>query len=133
MGWGRTHWRCGPLASRLEDSSRLAFKGICPPRRLKTCGYQNQKRNCKSNRLVKFHFLLREVFMCIQEYNFALILTGVHELTTEMEDALFEAGCDDSTLILQQGSISMEFSRTAASLNDAILSAIRDVGKANVG
>ncbi len=70
---------------------------------------------------------------CEREYDFALILTGVHELTTEVENALFEAGCDDATLSVQYGFIYMEFSRTANSLKDAILSAIRDVRKAGVG
>ena len=70
---------------------------------------------------------------CEREHDFALILTGVHELTSEVENALFETGCDDATLSVQYGCISMEFSRTAASLKDAILSAIRDVRKAKIG
>ena len=70
---------------------------------------------------------------CVQEHDFALILTGVHELTSEVEDALFEAGCDDATLSVQYGYIYIEFSRSAATLKDAILSAIRDVRKANIG
>ena len=32
-----------------------------------------------------------------REYDFALILTGVPELTTDVEDGLFQAGCDDAT------------------------------------
>jgi hypothetical protein len=70
---------------------------------------------------------------CDQEYDFALILTGAHELTTEVENALFEAGCDDATLSVQYGFIYMVFSRTAASLKVAILSAIGDVRKAGIG
>lgn len=70
---------------------------------------------------------------CEREYDFALILTGVHELTTEVENALFEAGCNDATLSVQYGFIYMEFSRTADSLKDAILSAIQDVRKAGIG
>ncbi|WP_020473152.1 hypothetical protein [Zavarzinella formosa] len=68
-----------------------------------------------------------------REHDFALILTGVHELTSEIENALFEAGCDDATLSLQYGLIYMEFSRSAPSLKDAILSAIRDVRQAGIG
>ena len=68
-----------------------------------------------------------------REYDFALILTGVPELTTVVEDGLFQAGCGDATLSMQYGSLYLEFSRTAASLKDAILSAIRDVRKAGVG
>jgi len=68
-----------------------------------------------------------------REYDFALILTGVYELTREVEDALFEAGCDDATLSVQYGFVYMQFSRAAPSLKDAILSAIRDVRKAKIG
>jgi hypothetical protein len=68
-----------------------------------------------------------------REYDFALILTGVPELNSSVEDALFEAGCEDATLSIQYGYLYLEFSRIAASLKDAILSAIRDVRKANIG
>jgi hypothetical protein len=71
--------------------------------------------------------------VCEREFDFALILVGVNELTREVEDALFEAGCDDATLSIQYGLLYMEFSRAAPSLKDAILSAIRDVRKANIG
>jgi hypothetical protein len=70
---------------------------------------------------------------CEREYDFALILSGVRELTSEIEDALFEAGCSDATLSVQYGFVYMEFSRTAPSLKDAILSAIGDVRKAKIG
>lgn len=71
--------------------------------------------------------------VCEREHDFALILTGVGELTTEVEDALFAAGCDDATLSMKNGLMYLEFSRKAPSLKDAILSAIRDVRKANIG
>lgn len=71
--------------------------------------------------------------ICEREHDFALILSGVYELTTEVENALFEAGCDDATLSIQYGFLYMEFSRTARSLKDAILSAIQDVRKAGIG
>jgi hypothetical protein len=67
------------------------------------------------------------------EYDFDLILTGVAELDQEQEDALFEAGCDDATIGVQSGRVSLSFSRVAPSLREAILSAIRDVRKANIG
>jgi hypothetical protein len=67
-----------------------------------------------------------------REYDFALIVGGVPSLTTEVEDALFNAGCDDTTLSIQYGLLYVEFSRTAKSLKHAILSAIHDVQKAGV-
>ncbi|MCL2640127.1 MAG: hypothetical protein FWD53_04720 [Phycisphaerales bacterium] len=68
-----------------------------------------------------------------QEYDFALIIGGVKELTDEITDALFEAGCDDATASIQYGQLYLEFSRAATSLEKAILSAIRDVRKADIG
>lgn len=40
---------------------------------------------------------------CETEYDFALIVSGVVELTPAIEDALFEAGCDDATVSKQYG------------------------------
>ena len=70
---------------------------------------------------------------CEREYDFALIVGGVPELTEEVEDALYEAGCDDATVSMQYGLLYIEFSRSAASLQDAILSAINQVHHAGVG
>lgn len=70
---------------------------------------------------------------CEREFDFALIVGGVPELMGDVEDALFEAGCDDCTLSVQYGQLYLEFSRSAASIQEAILSAIRDVCKAGIG
>jgi transcriptional regulator with XRE-family HTH domain len=70
---------------------------------------------------------------CQREYDFALVITGVQELTPEAQDALFSAGCDDATFSIQYGRLYAEFSRTADSLKNAILTAIRDVRKADIG
>jgi transcriptional regulator with XRE-family HTH domain len=69
---------------------------------------------------------------CEHEYDFDLVLTGVADLGQEQEDALFEAGCD-ATISVQSGRVSLSFSRSAPSLREAILGAIRDVRKANIG
>ncbi len=70
---------------------------------------------------------------CECEHDFVLVLTGVSELTTDTEDALFEAGCDDATISLRYGRIYLTFSRLAGSTKDAILAAIRSVRQANIG
>lgn len=70
---------------------------------------------------------------CETEHDFALIVDGVSTLTQDVEDALFNAGCDDATLSMQYGLLYLEFSRAANSLRDAILSAIRDVQSAGIG
>ena len=68
-----------------------------------------------------------------KEYDFALIVGQVPSLTTKVENALFSAGCDDATLSIRYGLLYMEFSRTAPSLADAILTAIQDVRKSKIG
>ncbi len=70
---------------------------------------------------------------CEREHDFALVLTGITDLTPEAEDALFEAGCDDATLSVRFGGAFLTFSRSASTLKDAILSAIRDVRRAGIG
>lgn len=67
------------------------------------------------------------------EHEFTLILEGVPDLTPEVMNALFEAGCDDATVSRQNGVISMDFDRPAASMKEAIVSAITDVTKAGIG
>lgn len=68
-----------------------------------------------------------------QEYDFALVIGGSPDLTEQVENALFEAGCDDATFSIKYGLLFGEFSRSAMSLKDAILSAIQDVRKADIG
>lgn len=66
-------------------------------------------------------------------HDFDLVLTGIDAPNREQEDALFEAGCDDATISVQSGRVCLSFSRTARSRKEAILSAIRDVHRSNVG
>ena len=70
---------------------------------------------------------------CEPEHDFALIVDGVSELTQTVEDALFNAGCDDATLSMQYGLLYVEFSRAAKSLEEAIISAIKEVRSAGIG
>ena len=70
---------------------------------------------------------------CEREHDFALVLSGMTELTPEVQDALFEAGCDDATISVRAGRVYLTFSRNSRSLKDAILTAIQDVKNARVG
>jgi hypothetical protein len=63
-------------------------------------------------------------------YEFTLTLAGVDELTVKLEDALFEAGCDDTLVGRSDGVVFIDFGREAESLGDAIGSAVKDVEKA---
>ncbi len=61
------------------------------------------------------------------KYEFMLILKGPLELTEDIADELFEAGCDDGTPGTCEGVFSIDFHREAESLEQAIRSAIGNV------
>ena len=61
------------------------------------------------------------------KYEFTLILRGPLELTEDIADELFEAGCDDGTPGTCEGVFSIDFHREAESLEQAIRSAIGNV------
>jgi len=63
-------------------------------------------------------------------YEFVLTLAGSDELTAELADTLFEAGCDDATLHSEGPVLYLDFDREAESLGDAIGSAVKDVERA---
>lgn len=61
------------------------------------------------------------------EHDFTLIIEGANAISPELEDAIFSAGCDDATVSVRSGRLFITFSREAASLRDAIVSAIHAV------
>ena len=67
-----------------------------------------------------------------REFDFTLVLTGFDYLTTALEDAILKA-CDDGTLAMAPGRPYLTFSREAASMKVAILSAIHDVRGIGMG
>jgi len=66
-------------------------------------------------------------------YSFSLILQGASELTPEIADALYEAGCDDALVGTRDGVLFAEFDREAPSSAEAIISAVRQIESAGVG
>lgn len=70
---------------------------------------------------------------CRREYDFALVIDGIGDLTDDVMDRLFKAGCDDATFSLRYGLVFAEFSREADSYSQALLSAISNVHAAGVG
>jgi hypothetical protein len=64
------------------------------------------------------------------KYEFTLILKGSPELTDGFADALFAAGCNDASPGTCNGVFSIDFHREAASLEEAIRSAITNVAAA---
>ena len=64
------------------------------------------------------------------KYEFTLILKGARELTEEIADQLYDAGCDDGTPGTCNGVFSIDFHREADSLESALRSAIANVKSA---
>lgn len=64
------------------------------------------------------------------KYEFTLVLNGSLELTDEIADELFAAGCDDGTPGTCDGEFLIDFHRSAQSLEAAIQSAVADVERA---
>lgn len=61
------------------------------------------------------------------KYDFTLVLSGDAELTDDLADRLFAAGCDDGSPGMCGGIVSIDFHRTADSFESAIRSAIANV------
>ena len=66
-------------------------------------------------------------------HTFTLVLSGVRELTDEVCDALYEAGCDDALPGMTDGVVFLDFTREAGSIQEAVLSAISNVERAGIG
>lgn|GEM_PF-666960 len=63
----------------------------------------------------------------VTKYEFSLILEGSPELTEDLADQLFAAGCDDGSPGTCNGVFTIDFHREAATLEAAIQSAIANV------
>jgi hypothetical protein len=66
----------------------------------------------------------------MKKYEFTLILVEGAELTDDLAEAIFEAGCDDATSWQSEGTVFLGFDRQAASFEDAVRTAIAGVEKA---
>ena len=62
-------------------------------------------------------------------YEFTVILANPDEMTADLTDALFAAGCDDGHPWSSDGVAAITFDRAADSLVSAIRPAIADVQK----
>jgi len=66
----------------------------------------------------------------MKTYFFTVILRDVPELTEDVSEVLFEAGCDDGSPYSRGGTTGVRMAREAQSLEHAIASAIADIRKA---
>ena len=68
----------------------------------------------------------------MKTYGFNVVLKNVSQVTDEQADALFAAGCDDGTPTSSEGVAWIHFDREAASLEEAIRSAVAQVQAAGL-
>jgi len=68
----------------------------------------------------------------MKTYEFDVVLKDVFEARDEYADALFDAGCDDGTLASRDGITWIHFDREAASLEEAIRTAVAQVQSAGL-
>lgn len=66
----------------------------------------------------------------VSTFHFSVILEGLDDISDELANRLFEAGCDDTLLRCCDGVVYLEFDRDAESLAAAIGSAVRDISAA---
>ncbi|KAA1155317.1 DNA-binding protein [Pseudoalteromonas sp. FUC4] len=65
-------------------------------------------------------------------YEFSLVLSGVDETTPNLDDALFEAGCDDGLVCTYNNTVYVDFMREAINYKQAVMSAIKNVESAGL-
>jgi len=59
-------------------------------------------------------------------FDFTVIASGLDPQADDFEARFYEVGCDDATVSFQNGHILLDFSREAASISQAIVSAVAD-------
>lgn len=69
----------------------------------------------------------------MSKFDFALVLGPLSRSLDEIEDALYEAGCDDALLSFYGATPVLDFTREADSYSGAVISAIEDVEHAGQG
>lgn len=65
-------------------------------------------------------------------HQFTLILKNVNEATNNFEDSLYEAGCDDALVNVRDNTVFLDFERSAASFEEAVISAIKQVEASSI-
>ncbi len=66
----------------------------------------------------------------MEAFEFSIVASGLDPKAIDFFDRFHESGCDDATIAFQKGHIILDFARDAASLEEAIASAMADVKKA---
>lgn len=77
----------------------------------------------------------RPLIKCLQgAYSFTLVFDGeFDELSDDLLNPIWEAGCEDSHVSLREGTLRISFDREAPSFLVALLSAITDIERTGLG
>ena len=70
--------------------------------------------------------------MTAKIFQFTLVLKNVDENTPNLEDSLYEAGCDDALINYRNGAVYLDFDRESVSLEESVISAIKDISAASI-
>ncbi|HYV35530.1 MAG TPA: hypothetical protein VE988_07495 [Gemmataceae bacterium] len=73
-----------------------------------------------------------EVKTNMKTYEFDVVLMDQSEISDDLADALFAAGCDDGTPVSSKGLAWIHFDRDATSLEEALRSAVAQVRAAGL-
>ena len=65
-------------------------------------------------------------------FSFRLVFSGPTDVTEEIEDAIFEAGCNDALLGMRNGEWFLVFDRKAPTFRIALMSAVAHVERSGV-
>lgn len=63
----------------------------------------------------------------MERFEFSIIASGLDPNADDFEARFYEGGCDDATVSFQKGHIIIDFAREAASIEEAIASAVESV------
>ena len=63
----------------------------------------------------------------MKTFEFSIIASGLDPEADDFESRFYDAGCDDATISFQKGHIILDFAREAASIDEAVSSAIEAV------
>ncbi|HHF7319857.1 TPA: helix-turn-helix domain-containing protein [Haemophilus influenzae] len=63
-------------------------------------------------------------------YHFTVLIRDAHAHLSDLEDRLFEAGCEDALICFYNQAVYLEFDREAVSAKEAISSAFADIQNA---
>jgi len=69
----------------------------------------------------------------MSSFDFSLVLGPLSRSLNDIEDALYEAGCDDALLSFYGATPVLDFTREAGSYSEAVISAIKDVECTGIG